>query len=191
MTRSSHRVIAWILNLLVPGTGWVLAGRMAAGIVVALMWGLAAGGVLVGCIWPDMLGSPVRWVLGVAAAALYVVPQAALYGHLHAAGTQEGGGRDERFKAALAAYMAGRHDEAEAACKALLREDPDDVEAMLQLASVARRRGLLAEARRRFLRARYLDDRGRWDAEIGRELASIEETASRSAAAGVGRSRHV
>ena len=98
-------------------------------------------------------------------------------------------GRDERFKAALAAYMAGRHDEAEAACKALLREDPDDVEAMLQLASVARRRGLLAEARRCFLQARYLDDRGRWDAEIGRELASIEETASRSAAAGVGRSR--
>ena len=82
MTRSSHRVIAWILNLLVPGTGWVLAGRMAAGIVVALMWGLAAGGVLVGFIWPDMLGPPVRWVLGVAAVALYVVPQVALYGHL-------------------------------------------------------------------------------------------------------------
>jgi hypothetical protein len=177
MTRSSHRVIAWILNLLVPGTGWVLAGRIAAGVAVGLVWGVAAGGVLVGFIWPDMMGTPLRWVLGVAAAALYVVPQVALYGHL--APKAEEGGRDDRFKAALVAYLAGRLDQAEAACKALLRDDPDDVEAMLQLASVSRRRGRLAEARQRFLQARYLDDRGRWDAEIGRELAALDEVTAR------------
>ncbi len=111
---------------------------------------------------------------------MYVAAQAALYRYLKAAkARQADGGRDEQFKAALVAYLAGRYDEAEAACHALLRDDPDNVEAMLQLGSVARRRGRLAQARQCFLRARYLDDRGRWDAEIGRELASFEELANR------------
>jgi Flp pilus assembly protein TadD len=81
---------------------------------------------------------------------------------------------DEEFKKALAAYLQGRYDEAETACKALLRQDPGDVEATLQLGAIARRRGRLAQARRHFRRARYLDDRGKWDSEIGRELAAFK-----------------
>jgi|WetSurMetagenome_2_1015567.scaffolds.fasta_scaffold15708_1 tetratricopeptide (TPR) repeat protein len=183
MTRSTHRALAWIVNLLVPGTGWVLAGRMVSGIAVSLLWGLAATGVLARLIWPDIMSPPLWSAFIAATTVLYLTSQTNLYRIIRAADRRlSSEARDEKFKAAVIAYMAGRHDEAEAACRALLREDPDDVEAMLQLGSLARRRGRLAEARRCFQRARYLDDRGRWDAEIGRELASIEVAAGRGAA---------
>jgi hypothetical protein len=55
----------------------------------------------------------------------------------------------------------------------LLRADAGDVEATLQLAAIARRRGDAAAARRHLRRARYLDDDGRWDFQIGRELEAL------------------
>jgi predicted Zn-dependent protease len=82
--------------------------------------------------------------------------------------------RDEVFKAAVAAYLQGRLDEAETNLARLLRADPDDVEATLQQAAIARRRGDGEAARSGLCRARYLDDAGRWDFEIGRELTALE-----------------
>jgi hypothetical protein len=70
------------------------------------------------------------------------------------------------------AYLQGKLDESESISKALLSEDPDDVEAALQLGYIARRRGDLAAARLWLVRARYLDDEGKWDFEIDRELAA-------------------
>jgi tetratricopeptide (TPR) repeat protein len=183
MPQTSHRIIAWMLNLLAPGTGLVLAGSIAAGVAVAVVWGLAVAGALVGLLWPLLVSHGVAWVLGAVGAGLYLGSQVALYRRLGRFGRfQADTGRDDRFKAALVAYLQGRYEEADAACRALLRQDPDDVEAMLQLGSIARRRGRLADARRCFLRARYLDDVGRWDAEIGRELASMTLMGGRSPA---------
>jgi tetratricopeptide (TPR) repeat protein len=186
MIHPPHKVCVWPANLLVPGVGLVLAGNILLGALVAVVWGLAAGGAVTGLIWPAVIGGGLRLGLWVTAAALYVAMQAALYVRLRAiARNQADPGRDERFKEVLKAYLQGRYVEAEAACRALLRQDPDDADAMLQLGTIARRRGRLAAARRFFRRARYLDDQGKWDGEIGRELASLEV----AAASGRGRRR--
>jgi len=176
MTRpTGHPVWVWPANLLVPGAGHVMVGRVLAGVLYALVWGGALGGLLLVITFrADLAGS--YWPVFLAAAAIvfYVAPQVALMVRLRAdkrfSGSEE---RDQRFKSALATYLQGRLEEAESICKGLLKSDPDDVEATLQLASVARRRGDAAAARAYLTRARYLDDEGRWDFEVERELASL------------------
>jgi hypothetical protein len=171
----AHRALLWALNLLVPGAGLVLSGRLAIGIVAGLAWAVAAGMAIITALVHPRGGSPGLTVL-VAAAPLivYGAAQFALAGCLRArTRSAQAPDRDARFRDALVAYVQGRLDESEAACRALLRSDPDDVEAMLQLASIARRRNDARLARRRLARARYLDDAGRWDFEIERELAAL------------------
>ena len=174
MTRA-ERVLAWVANLLVPGTGLVLAGRMALGVLTAVAWGLLAAALLVVCLVAPEEGAPRMAPLFAAAVVLqYGAVQlllAARLRRMRALLASEA--RDAPFRSALGAYARGRLDEARATCKDLLRADPDDVEATLLLASIARRRGDARAARRHLRRARYLDDAGRWDFEIERELAAI------------------
>ena len=174
MTRA-ERVLAWVANLLVPGTGLVLAGRMALGVLTAVAWGLLAAALLVVCLVVPEEGAPRMAPLFAAAVVLqYGAVQlllAARLRRMRALLASEA--RDAPFRSALAVYARGRLDEARAICKNLLRADPDDVEATLLLASIARRRGDARAARRHLRRARYLDDAGRWDFEIERELAAI------------------
>jgi predicted Zn-dependent protease len=152
-----------------------------AGTVGALAWGAAAVGLLVGVVWPDMAGLVWQSACLAVAVTLYVSMQVILaFKRRRRRLRLADAARDEQFKAVLAAYLQGRYDEAEAKCRALLHQDPDDVEAALQLGTIARRRGKLAVARRWFRRARYLDDRGKWDFEIDRGLASLVPPAGRS-----------
>jgi predicted Zn-dependent protease len=128
-------------------------------------------------------GSP--WLSVLTAAAplvVYGAAQFALARHLRARRkSAQVPDRDARFREALVAYVQGRLDESETACRELLRADPDDVEATLQLASIARRRNAPRLAKRHLARARYLDDAGRWDFEIERELAALAGEAGRGA----------
>jgi thioredoxin-like negative regulator of GroEL len=174
-------VCVWAANLLVPGAGEVLLGRLWMGPIRAVVWGALVAQAMFRAIFRADSGS-LTWaaVLGGLAAAVYLGGQVSLWLRMRAARRWLGNElRNSRFKAALAAYLQGRLDDCESACRELLREDPDDVEATLQLASVARRRGDPASARRRLLRARYLDDDGRWDGQIGRELAALGPPAAR------------
>jgi tetratricopeptide (TPR) repeat protein len=178
MARNLHSIVVWIANLLVPGAGLVLVGSMLTGALAAAVWGLAVTGLLVGTIWPALVWPNLRYGLAVAAVAIYIGMQMALYVERRKAGRRlSDSSRDEKFKTILMAYLEGRYDEAEAQCRQLLREDPDDVEACLQLATIDRRRGRLAAAQRGFRRAWYLDTAGKWDNEISRELASLVPSA--------------
>ena len=167
---------AWIglANLLVPGAGHVWVGFVASGAAVAVVWGLLAGGALALEIF--RAGAAVSlWerFLGGSAAIVYVAAQASLGFRLRAirrAGRIDG---DGLFRSALVAYLQNRLDESESICRELLASDPDDVEAFLQLAMIARRRGDAATARLHLVRARYLDDAVRWDFEIERELSAL------------------
>jgi tetratricopeptide (TPR) repeat protein len=173
MTRMPNRALMWIANLLLPGAGLVLLGRIGMGMVWAVLWGSAAAWLLLGLAWPDGTGGASVFARGAAAVAFYVGGQGALYATRRRAERYLASeARDGEFRAALVAYLQGKFDESESICRALLREDPDDVEATLQLGYIARQRGDPAAARRWFVRARYLDDVGKWDFEIERELAA-------------------
>jgi tetratricopeptide (TPR) repeat protein len=175
MARLPHPAVLWVANLLVPGAGEALAGRLWLGPLLAAAWTalvLAAGYHLVFC--PGAGSLTTAGVVAAAAAVVYAGGQASLALRLRAIRQwRDDPRRDAVFKEALAACLRGQWDESEAVCRRLLRADPDDVEATLQLASVARCRGRAGAARRYLLRARYLDDDGRWDFEIGRELAAL------------------
>jgi hypothetical protein len=174
MTRLPQPAIIWTANLLAPGAGLVLAGLVVWGAVTALLWGLLAAILVLQFVWPDMGDGKLLAVSVVGVALLFFLAQISLWGRLRGMRRYLAGGvRDEKFKAALVAYLQGRNDESEAICKELLRLDSDDVEATLQLAAVARRRGRLKVACRYLRRARYLDDEGRWDFQIGRELDAL------------------
>ena len=177
-----HPVWIWLANLLVPGAGHVWVGFVAAGAVLAVAWGLLAGGALVLEIFrAGGAVSPLEWFLRSSAAAGYVAAQVWLGFRLRAIRQAGRMDRDGRFRSALVAYLQGRLDESESICRELLASDPDDVEAFLQLAMIARRRGDAAGARQHLVRARYLDDAGRWDFEIGRELSALGGSAGRAA----------
>jgi len=179
MPRLPHPACAWTANLLVPGAGEVLLGRPILGSVRALAWGSLAAAALYQVIYaPDSDSPVVAIVLACLAGGTYASSQAALaLGYRRRRRWLADPERDAVFKAATAAYLQGRLDEAEVLLGRLLRADPDDVEATLQRAAVARRRGDAAGARSSLCCARFLDDEGRWDFQIGRELEALEPEA--------------
>jgi len=179
MERLPHPAVVWTANLLVPGAGLVLLGRVLAGTAVALLWAAAMAGLLVGLmVWPDAMEAGPVASLGVLAALLYATGQALAFARARTARRlAEDTSRDAAFLEVLTATLQGRTGEAEAACRALLRQDPDDVEATLHLGVLAARAGWPAAARRYLRRARFLDDAGRWDFQIGRELAALKTRA--------------
>jgi hypothetical protein len=167
------KVLVWMANVLVPGAGLVLMGRVLVGAILAVVWGAAAAVWIQSRIYG---GSPEQFtVFGVGALAALAVAQVLLAGRMRAAARRGEEERQRQFRAAVEAYLQDRLDDAETILARLLRGDPDDVEATLWLGSVARRRGDAVLARRYLVRARYLDDGGKWDFEIGRELAWIAE----------------
>jgi hypothetical protein len=176
MTRLPHPALAWVANLLVPGAGLVLIGRLATGLTLGIAWGAGVCGLLItGIIWPD---ARLAAILGAAAALAFVLAQVLLGMWYRAlARHRQSPERDARFKEALAATLQGRLDDAEVLCRALLKADPEDVEATLHLATLARERGNGAAARSLLARTAWLDDQGRWDDEVRRELAALEQAA--------------
>ncbi len=175
MDRLPHPALVWTANVLVPGSGLVLVGRLVAGGLLAVLWVSAVGVVLVGVlIWPDAASAAAVAPMGVTAGLLFAAAQGLLYvrgRQIRAYKVSDT--RDEAFREVLAATLQGRLDDAEQACRALLARDPDDVEATLHLAWLACRRGRKGRAARLLRRARFLDDAGRWDFRIQREQAAL------------------
>ena len=182
MMRMPHPGLLWTANLLVPGTGLVLLGRLATGVLFGVVWGLVLVTLaLVTLVWPDAATAERLVPAAVAAVAVYAGSQVVLYLRVRAAGAHlESDRRNDMFKKALIATLQGRLDDAEDACNTLLRAYPDDVEATLHLGTLAAQRGRHEAAVRHLRRARYLDDAGRWDFEIDRELAALNEAEGRA-----------
>jgi Flp pilus assembly protein TadD len=174
MERLPHPALAWTANVLVPGSGLILLGRLPTGVACAVLWTAAVGLLLLATlIWPGAASTGATAALAVAVGLLFAAAQALLYVRergLRRHRAEEA--RDAAFRDVLAATLRGDADRAADACRTLLLRDPDDVEATLHLALLARRAGRSDEAARLLRRARFLDDTGRWDFQIERDLAA-------------------
>jgi hypothetical protein len=175
MPRLPHPALAWTANVLVPGSGLILAGRLPTGVACAVLWTAAVWLLLLATlVWPDAASAAATAALAVAAGLLFLAAQGLLYVRMRSLGrhrTDEA--RDTAFREVLAATLRGALDDAERGCRRLLARDPDDLEATLHLALLARRAGRTDEALRLLRRARFLDDTGRWDFQIERDLAAL------------------
>jgi len=176
MRRVPHPALVWTANVLVPGAGLVLVGRLATGAACAVLWTAAVGLLLLGTlVWPNAAWAGPVTALAVASGLLFAAAQTLLMVRVwllrrHRADEA----RDAAFRDVLAATLRGALDEAERGCRTLLSRDPEDTEATLHLALLARRAGRTAEAGRLLRRARFLDDAGRWDFQIERDLAAMK-----------------
>jgi len=175
MERLPHPAVLWTANVLVPGSGLVLLGRLATGAACACLWTAAVGLLLLATVvWPDAASAGPVAGLVVAVGLLFAVAQALVYLRDRALRRHRADeARDAAFREVLAATLRGDVDEAADGCHTLLARDPDDVEATLHLALLARRAGRTDEARRLLRRARFLDAAGRWDLVIARDLAAV------------------
>jgi len=176
MQRLPHPALLWTANVLVPGAGLVLMGRLASGSACAGLWSVAVGLLLVGTlVWPDAAPAAPVTALAVASGLLFAAAQMLLGVRSRSLRQHRAGeGREAVFREVLAATLRGALEEAEQGCRMLLSRDPDDTEATLHLALLARRTGRPAEAGRLLRRARFLDDAGRWDGVIERDLAAVK-----------------
>jgi tetratricopeptide (TPR) repeat protein len=179
----SRLVWVWLANLLVPGAGLVSLGRIAAGAALAAAWAVAAAAAIVLSIFEGASHAAAgqRALAWAAMAGLYVGAQVWLALALRALRRDADRDRDGGLRRVIVPYLQGRLEDAEAACWGLLQADPDDLEVTLYLGSIARRRGDRAGAVRFFKRVRYLDGAGKWDFEVGRELAALGEGGAREA----------
>ena len=174
MQRLPHPAILWTANVLVPGSGLILIGRLATGAACAVLWTAAMGLLLLATlVWPDAASTAAVAALASASGLLFTAAQALVYLRDRALRRHRAEeAREAGFREVLAATLRGDVDAAADACRCLLARDPDDVEATLHLALLARRAGRTDEARRLLHRARFLDHTGRWDFQIERDLAA-------------------
>jgi tetratricopeptide (TPR) repeat protein len=74
---------------------------------------------------------------------------------------------------ALEHYLGGRCAEAELCWKRMLRQNPEDCDALMQLATLYHRQGRTAEAARALDACRRRDVRGKWNWEISRAALRV------------------
>jgi len=179
MQRLPHPAILWTANVLVPGSGLVLIGRMASGVACVVLWTATVGLLLLATlVWPDAVSAVPVAALAVSSGLLFAGAQGFLYVTERSLRRhREDEARDAAFREVLAATLRGAQDEAEQRCRTLLARDPDDLEATLHLALLARRAGRPAEAARMLRRVRFLDDTSRWDFQVERDLAAVTDRA--------------
>lgn len=128
-------------------------------------------------VWTELVSAQVAivwWTL------LGVAWIAAVMAHLRGRKTTSNDASTEGdlFPRALSEYLQGSWFQAEATCQRLLSHDAWDVPTHLLLATLLRRTGRLAEARRRLDELQSLDNSAGWEWEITREYERIREAAS-------------
>jgi tetratricopeptide (TPR) repeat protein len=166
-----------LMSALLPGTGLVALGRLGVGLITGATFA-AALNLLLGwsLLWPDAAPRWVLWLLSLTAGAAWLA-SVGITGHAlagrspaHWAATCEA-----LFREGLTSYLRGDHEAAGKAFRAILRLRPDDVEARLRLALVAKAQGRREMAIAELRRCRYYDAGDAWRWEVERELASFQE----------------
>ncbi|MFM7208164.1 MAG: hypothetical protein ACKO4T_15995 [Planctomycetaceae bacterium] len=172
------------LTLVWPGLPWVWLRGSLSGLVLALAFAVSLDLSILGTfIWPGLVELPLLIGLWTAVAAIWLIATVSATAAFPPPITLPG--RDEAdmlFARARDAYLARDWVQAEARVRDLLAVAPTDGEAQLLRATLLRRTGRQAEARRA-LDALARSDSGRpWQAEIAAELERLDRPADADAA---------
>lgn len=164
------------LTLLWPGLPWLWLRGSAAGMVLALAFGLAVDvAVVTTWIWTELVDVRLCMGLWAATAAVWFVATAsAVTSFPPSIPLGRDAAIDGLFVKARDAYLARDWLAAETTLRAVLDLAPTDGEAQLLLATLLRRVGRYDEAAAALTALSHSDSGGPWRIAISRELDRIE-----------------
>lgn len=163
------------LTLLWPGLPWLWLRGSAAGLVLAIAFGLAVDvAVMTTWIWTELVDFRLCLGLWAATAAVWFVATAsAVTAFPPPIPLGRDAAVDGLFVKARDAYLARDWLAAETTLRAVLDLAPTDGEAQLLLATLLRRVGRLDEAAAALTALSHSDTGGPWRTAIARDLARI------------------
>ncbi|MFA4985728.1 MAG: tetratricopeptide repeat protein [Candidatus Brocadiia bacterium] len=170
------RIFYWLLSLLVPGSGQAMEGRFLTGFLLMFT---AICGANVALLGKGLFsGEPADDLFSIGLAvyvffALFSLIELIVYHTMHDPRKLEPI-LTRHLANATQYYLQGKYDEAEAELRAMLRKDPEDIEAHLYLASVYRATGDAKKARKMYAKVTNLDEGGKWSWQVARELKEME-----------------
>jgi hypothetical protein len=164
------------LTLVWPGLPWLWLRGSLSGLVLALAFALALDVAVVATwIWPGLVELPVTMGLWTTAAVIWLVATVSAAAAFPPPIAKAGGSEaDGLFVNARAAYLARDWTQAETRLRDLLTIAPTDGEAQLLMATLLRRVGRTAEARRALDALARSDSGAPWREAIAAEFAKLE-----------------
>ena len=177
-------VAAFILTIVLPGSGHLLFRRYLRGVVLAVLFAAGLNAFLVAQFVAPLAATPALMALGLALAALIwafsALDLALSCRSLHNATFQTQ--KDEILKAAQVAWLRDEFPEAERLLRELLARDERDIEAWVHLGKVLKALGRESEARICFRSALNLDGSTHWRWMLRQELGYADSAESSPAA---------
>ena len=167
------------LTLVWPGLPWLWLRGSVSGLVLALAFAVALDVAVVATwIWPGLVELPVTIGLWTATGVIWLVATvSAAAAFPPPIPVADDGEADALFVRARDAYLARDWMQAESRLRALLALAPTDGEAQLLLATLLRRAGRPAEAKRALEALARSDSGAAWRQAIATERARIDGTA--------------
>ena len=163
------------LTLVWPGLPWAWLRGSLSGLVLALAFAVSIDVAMVTTfIWPGLVELPLTVGLWTAVAVLWLVSTVtAAAAFPPPLAVARSAAADELFAKARDAYLARDWLQAEARIRDLLKTTPTDGEAQLLHATLMRRTGRPAEARRALEQLARSDSGAAWGHEIAVELRRL------------------
>ncbi len=168
--------LARSLTLVWPGLPWLWLRGSVGGLILALAFAVLLDMAIVTTwIWAELVDLQVSIGIWAAAIAVWIVATASAASSFPAPISREPDAAvDTLFVKARDAYLARDWLTAETRLKAVLALAPTDGEAQLLLATLLRRVGRTAEAKRALDQLSRSDSGAPWQAAIARELVLLE-----------------
>lgn len=164
------------LTLVWPGLPWLWLRGSLGGLVLALAFAVLLDMAIVTTwIWSELVGLPVSIGIWTATIAVWIVATASAASSFPAPIPRDpDAAADTLFVKARDAYLARDWLTAETRLRAVLALAPTDGEAQLLLATLLRRVGRKAEAKRALEQLSRSDSGAPWQTAIARELVLLE-----------------
>ena len=170
-----------------PGLHGLCRQGKISSFCTAVSYGLLLSlGIAAAWVWPAVLEGPAEqflWtILLLLGVATFLIGDRVVDDADEPSQTSSGEGGDP-YRSAMRQYLLGDWFRAEKTLKNTLRQSPRDMECRLLLATLFRHTGRLDEARRELLYISKIEQAWRWDVELQREWASIQEACTEKEAA--------